>query len=143
MFAATKVTLACILAAAQLQHVPSVLVMALLKTEGGSVGGWTTNQDGSHDLGPMQVNDRTWVPRIAKMQFRGNKEAAARELIYDGCYNVEVGTYIFSLYLGEAKGNYGEAVGYYNSHTPVFANNYRRRFLRSLDNLIEDSQKQD
>src|ERR1700723_3612744 len=122
----------CLLHAATIQHLPDVLLMALLKTEGGTVGQWTTNTDGSHDLGPLQVNDRTWLQKLADMQFKGNDEVAARELIYDGCYNVEVGAYIFANYLNEANGDYGKAIGFYNSHTPYYADEYRRRFLHSL-----------
>ncbi len=110
--------------------------MGLLRTEGGTVGSWATNTDGSHDLGPMQVNDRTWVGKIADMQFGGDRETAARYLIYDGCYNVQVGAYIFGQYLDEAHGNYGIAIGYYNSHSPVQADLYRRRFLASLNSLV-------
>ncbi len=131
-----KVTVACILHAAVIQNIPSVLIMGLLKTEGGVVGSWTTNTDGSHDLGPMQVNDRTWVARIADMQFSGDREQTARYLIYDGCYNVQVGAYIFGLYLEEAHGDYGVAVGYYNSHSPLQADLYRHRFLQSLNSII-------
>ena len=133
------VTLACILHASVLQQIPDVLVMALLKTEGGTVGQWTTNTDGSHDLGPMQINDRTWLQKIANMQFSGNRQVAAQDLIYDGCYNVQVGAYIFAGYLKDANGDYGKAIGFYNSHTPLLADEYRRRFLESLKSLVHIS----
>jgi soluble lytic murein transglycosylase-like protein len=133
------VAMACILHAAAIQHVPGVLLLGLLKTEGGLVGSWTTNTDGSNDLGPMQINDRTWAQKIADMQFGGDREKATRYLIYDGCYNVEVGAYIFGLYLQEASGNYGVAVGYYNSHSPLQADVYRRRFLQSLNSLLAEN----
>lgn len=130
------VTLACVLQAASVQHVPPVVILSLMKTEGGRVGAWRTNENGSHDLGPLQINDRTWVPRLARMQFGGNQKEAEAALIYDGCYNVSVGAYIFHRYLEQAGGNIGVAVGYYNSHTPYFANRYRVAFLHSLDTFI-------
>ena len=133
------VTLACVLRAASLQHIPPVVILSLMKTEAGHVGGWTTNPNGSHDLGPMQINDQTWVPRIAKLQFGGHKREAEAALIYDGCYNVSVGAYIFRRYLNQAHGNYGLAVGYYNSHTPYYAHRYRVRFLHSLDQFVRQA----
>lgn len=132
-----SVTLACVMSAASLQHVPSVVVLSLMKTEGGRVGHWTTNSNGSHDLGPMQINDTTWVPRLARMQFHGNERKAEAALIYDGCYNVSVGAYIFRRYLDQAGGNLGVAIGYYNSHNPYYADRYRVRFLHSLDKFIK------
>lgn len=129
-------TMACIMHAASLQHIPSVVIFSLLKTEGGHVGSWTTNTNGSHDLGPMQVNDQTWVPKLANMEFGGDTRKAAAALIYDGCYNVQVGAFIFKKYLLEAGGNFGRAVGYYNSHDPYYANRYRQLFLHSLDAFI-------
>ncbi len=109
--------------------------MGLLKTEGGHVGGWTTNVNGSHDLGPMQVNDSSWAQKVADLQFSGNKTAAEAALIYDGCYNVEVGAWIYRQFLNEAHGDYGVAVGYYNSHNPEAADKYRILFLHSLMEL--------
>ena len=50
-----------------------------------------------------------------------------------------VGAYIFRRYLNQAHGNYGLAVGYYNSHTPYYAHRYRIRFLHSLDQFVRQA----
>ena len=128
-------TLACLLNGAALQSLPPEVMLGLLKTEGGQVGGWATNTNGSHDLGPMQVNDETWLHKLAEMQFAGNENAAKIALIYDGCYNVSVGAWIYRQYLNEARGNYAVAVGYYNSHSPGPADLYKQEFLHSLEAL--------
>jgi hypothetical protein len=135
MILVKPITMACLLAAASLQSLPPEVLLGLLKTEGGHVGGWTTNQNGSHDLGPLQINDEAWVRKIARMQFGGSETYAKVALIYDGCYNVNVGAWIYRQYLNEAGGDYGVAVGYYNSHEPQEADQYRLRFLHSLQTL--------
>ena len=129
------VTIACMVAAASLQSLPPEVMFGLYKTEGGHVGEWTTNTNGSHDLGPLQINDETWLTKIANLQFGGDKNKALAALLDDGCYNVNVGAWIFRQYLNEAGGDYATAIGFYNSHSPGAASTYRERFIQSLEAL--------
>ena len=129
------VTIACMMSAASLQALPPQVMFGLYKTEGGHVGQWTTNTNGSHDLGPLQINDETWLRKIADLQFGGDTQLALTALLDDGCYNVNVGAWIFRQYLNEAGGDYAAAIGYYNSHSPAPAAIYRQRFLHSLEEL--------
>lgn len=129
------VTIACMVSAATLQSLPPQVMFGLYKTEGGHVGQWTTNTNGSHDIGPLQINDATWLQKIADLQFGGDKDLAMNALLNDGCYNVNVGAWIFRQYLNEAHGDYATAIGYYNSHSPGPAASYREKFLRSLEEL--------
>lgn len=99
------------------------------------MGSWTTDPNASHDLGPMQVNDAAWVKRIAALQFGGNEADAEAALIYDGCYNVNVGAWIFRQDLDAANGNYFIAIGYYNSHNMAAADAYRLKFLQTWNRL--------
>jgi hypothetical protein len=126
------VTAACIEQASQIQHVPVPIILGFLKTEGGWVGASVGNTNGSHDLGPMQVNDDTWVPEMARLEFNGNERLARLFLQWNGCYNVQVGTWIFRQYWNEANGDTPKAIGFYNSHDPIAASNYRARFAHSL-----------
>lgn len=126
------VTIECVEQAANLQGVPLAVVLGLLKTEGGRIGSSTGNTDGSHDLGPMQVNDRTWGPVVARMHFGGDRAQALIALRDYGCYNIHIGTWIYKGYVQEAKGNLAEAIGLYNSHTPVKKLAYQRRFLQNF-----------
>lgn len=130
------VTYDCVMQAASLQRVPYQIVLGFLKTEGGKLGSEVRNMDGSYDLGPMQINDRTWLSKLAQLHFRGDV-AAARESVRDnGCYNVNVGMWIYKQYVDEADGNLAEAVGYYNSHTPVHKQAYQRRFASAFLSLF-------
>lgn len=132
----TPVTPSCITEAAESRHVPIDIILALLKTEGGRLGMVSTNRDGSHDLGPMQINDRTWVPRIAAIRFSGNQQLAYESLRDDGCFNILVGASIFQDYLAEARGNFAEAVGFYNSHNEPHKHEYQMRFARAYLQLF-------
>ena len=129
-------TAACVLQAAQLQSVPPHILLGLLKTEGGRVGGERTNRNGSKDLGPMQINDRTWIPQLARMHFGGDREATFAALRDHGCYNMHIGAWIFRQYLDEAKGNYAEAVGFYNSHNEAPKRAYQARFAQNFMQLF-------
>lgn len=82
--------------------------------EGGWVGAEITNSDGSHDLGPLQVNS-WWVPRLAALT--GQPERHIRHwLKQDACFNVEAARWIFLSGLA-TTGNYWKAVGVYHSPT--------------------------
>ena len=132
MSALIPVTAECLVQAAYYQKIPLPIILGLLKTEGGHVGGVSVNTNGSKDLGPIQINDRAWVPTLAKMHFGGDQEAAYEALRDNGCYNVHVGAWIFHQYVDEANGNLAEAVGLYNSHTPVHKQAYQRRFIQNF-----------
>jgi soluble lytic murein transglycosylase-like protein len=124
-----SITIGCFLSIASNYALPPSVLLGILRTEHGQVGHWSTNSNGSHDLGPMQVNDATWLKRVAELQFNGNKTRTETALIYDGCYNLNVGAWILRQYLNEADGNYFTAIGYYHSHNPAKANAYRVRFI--------------
>jgi hypothetical protein len=118
-------TLSCFLAAAAHQKIPAPIMWGLYSTEGGSIGSSSPNTDGSHDLGPMQINDLTWVKRIADLMFDGNQEIAREEIQWNGCFNAQVSAWIFHQYLNEDGGNLAMAVGHYNSHNPVSMARYQ------------------
>lgn len=117
----------CFIRASIRQHLPLSVLLALMKTEGGSSGVEHRNKDGSHDLGVMQVNDSFWLPRIAAMQFGGDLAAARRAVRDNGCYNVNVGAWIYRQALDEAHGDTVKAVGFYNTHTPDKMYVYQKR----------------
>lgn len=82
--------------------------------EGGWVGAQVPNTDGSHDLGPLQVNS-WWVNRVAQAVDR--PPAHVRYwLVNDACFNVDVARWIFINALS-LTGDYWKAVGVYHSPT--------------------------
>jgi hypothetical protein len=82
--------------------------------EAGWIGAEVRNTNGSHDLGPLQVNS-WWVPRIASIT--GRPEAHVRSwLRNDACFNAQAARWIFLSGLAATR-DYWEAVGVYHSPT--------------------------
>ncbi|MCE2580150.1 lytic transglycosylase domain-containing protein [Komagataeibacter sp. FNDCR1] len=127
----------CLFMAADAQKIPRSILAALMLTEGGHPGTEMPNRDGSHDLGVMQVNDRTWLNKVAYLLFDGDRAKARRELRDNGCLSLAVGAWIFRGYVDEAGGDYARAVGYYNSHTPVHMAAYQQRVRHNFVKLSQ------
>jgi hypothetical protein len=82
--------------------------------EGGWIGAEVRNTNGSHDLGPLQVNS-WWVPKIAALVGRPAGDVRVW-LQSDPCFNVGVARWIFLSAL-RTTGDYWRAVGVYHSPT--------------------------
>jgi hypothetical protein len=101
--------------------------------EGGWIGAEVANSNGSHDLGPLQINS-WWVPRIAIMVGQPSRHVRYW-LRYDACFNAEAARWIFLSALSTTQ-NYWKAVGIYHSPTDwrqrayvaKVANHLRQRF---------------
>lgn len=130
------VTADCIIQASQMHEVPVPIILGLLKVEGGRVGMESQNRNGSRDLGPMQINDRVWVPTLARLAFQGDQERARSALRDHGCLNIHVGAWIYRQQLQAARGDHVEAVGLYHSRTPDRKAAYQRRFAEHFTRLF-------
>jgi hypothetical protein len=82
--------------------------------EAGWIGAEIRNANGTHDLGPLQINS-WWVPRIARLLGRSPREVH-HWLRYDPCFNAQAARWIFLSGLA-ATGDYWKAVGIYHSPT--------------------------
>ena len=82
--------------------------------EGGWIGSAVLNTNGSHDLGPLQVNT-WWVPRIASLVGRP-PDHVRHWLRMDPCFNANVARWIFLKALAQS-GDYWQAIGIYHSST--------------------------
>ena len=78
----------------QLADIAQLLfAQALRDQEGGWIGSAVLNTNGSHDLGPLQVNT-WWVPRIASLVGRP-PDHVRHWLRMDPCFNANVARWIF------------------------------------------------
>ncbi|MBB3357057.1 MULTISPECIES: lytic transglycosylase domain-containing protein [unclassified Novosphingobium] len=93
--------------------------------EGGWIGAEVPNGNGSHDLGPLQVNS-FWVPKLSKLTGRTPGQVRGW-LISDPCFNVQAARWIFLSGL-HATGDYWKAVGVYHSPTA----SRQRRYTASV-----------
>ncbi|WP_371710963.1 lytic transglycosylase domain-containing protein [Novosphingobium sp. BW1] len=82
--------------------------------EAGWIGAEVENTNGTHDLGPLQINS-WWVPRIAELMGRSGPEVR-NWLRFDACFNVDAARWIFLAALRDT-GDFWRAVGVYHSPT--------------------------
>lgn len=113
--------------------------------EAGWLGAEVRNTNGSHDLGPLQINS-WWVPKIAAMVGRSQAEVRFW-LMHDPCFNAGAARWIF-LSAFQANGDFWKAVGVYHSPTVwrqkryalSVARHMRRRFGSGIFNPLEARQ---
>jgi hypothetical protein len=111
--------------------------------EGGWIGAEIRNRDGSHDLGPLQVNS-WWVPRIAGVTHK-RQDQVRYWLKNDACFNVETARWIFLSALRD-KRNYWTAIGAYHSekrskqdrYASAVSRHLRRRFGSKIFSGAQD-----
>lgn len=126
---------ACIQTAALRYHIPSTLLVGILKTEGGQVGQMHYNANGSYDMGPAQVNS-IWLPQLQAAGFTRS------DIINNSCINITVGAWILAQAMEGADplepADYWRHVGAYNSKTPE----YNRRYAAKVWKNIADAASQ-
>ncbi len=126
----TPLTAECVVRASSHFGVPIPVLLGILRVEGGRPGMESPNRNGSFDLGPMQINDRVWVPVLARLT--GGDHGVARAILRDnGCANMIFAAWIVRQHLN-ATGDLATAVGWYHSRTPVHMARYQEKFRQSL-----------
>lgn len=128
---------ACILEASEGRQWLEKTLWGLRDQEAGWIGAQVKNRNGTHDLGPLQVNS-WWVPKLAKLT--GRQTVHIRWwLVHDPCFNVRTARWIFLSALSETR-DYWKAVGVYHSpssrrqstYAANVANRMRARFGAQL-----------
>lgn len=113
--AATRAVDACIAFAAETFALDPLPLRVLRRTEAGQIGTVATNDDGSVDLGPMQINS-VHLPELARFgigyeDLRDNR----------GCANVLAAAYLFKRHLVAEHGDVAMALADYHSRNPRLA----------------------
>ena len=80
--------------------------------EGGWIGAQVPNGNGTHDLGPLQVNS-FWVPKLSRLTGRPPEQVRGW-LKSDPCFNVQAARWIFLSAL-RLSNDYWKAIGIYHS----------------------------
>ena len=126
----SKVLAACLILASQTYSVPPAVMVGILQVEGGKVGQQVgPNDNGSYDLGPMQINT-LWVPRLAKY-WGVDQQTAHRWIRDDACTNMGVSAWILKRHLNET-GSLSKAISYYHSRTPSLGYAYKNRVVAAM-----------
>ncbi len=139
----SKVFAACLMLAAETYAVPPHVLLGIYQVEGGRIGQEVgPNDNGSYDLGPMQINT-LWLPELAQ-QWGVTGPTARKWVRDDPCTNVGVAAWILRSHLDQT-GNLAQAIAHYHSRTPKFGTAYKGRVLKSMDRfgLIEVGQPGD
>jgi hypothetical protein len=126
----SKVLTACLILASQTYSVPPAVMVGILQVEGGRVGQQVgPNDNGSYDLGPMQINT-LWVPRLAR--YWGVSDTTAHRWIRDdACTNMGVSAWILRRHLNETS-SLSKAIAYYHSRTPSLGYAYKNRVVAAM-----------
>ncbi len=136
--ALNSVLATCLMMAAQTYNVPPAVMLGIMRVEGGRVGQAVgPNQNGTYDLGPMQINT-LWVKQLAG-HWNVSYNTAFTMIKDDPCINVSVAAWILRQRLNES-GNLTLAIAHYHSKTPKFGYVYARKVIgaiRQMD-LIQD-----
>jgi hypothetical protein len=118
---------------------PRLAMLLLLAQENTRVGACgPKNANGTVDCGPAGVNSNE-VARLARDLGvpQGWLQQRVRD---DGCLNVAIGALIFTEKLQAAGGETWDAMGRYNSATPVFKNQYQQELGKRLREAMAAAQ---
>ncbi|MCB1530369.1 MAG: lytic transglycosylase domain-containing protein [Rhodospirillales bacterium] len=134
----TKILAACLMLAAQTYAVPPAVLVGIYQVEGGAVGQSVgPNDNGSYDLGPMQINT-VWLPDLARRW--GVSERTARRWVKDDpCTNMGVSAWILRTHM-EETGSLSKAIAHYHSRTPRYGYAYKSKVVTAMrrKGLIRD-----
>lgn len=126
----SKIFASCLLLAAQTYSVPPAVLLGIYHVEGGKVGQEIgPNDNGSYDLGPMQINT-SWLPDLAS-RWNVNEATARRWVRDDPCTNVGVSAWILRRHLNET-GSLPGAIAHYHSRTPKYGTVYRTKVIKAM-----------
>ncbi|MCX7124046.1 MAG: lytic transglycosylase domain-containing protein [Gammaproteobacteria bacterium] len=122
-----EVPVACINQAAEEYQVPAPLIMAIVLTENGKIGTESRNENGTYDLGIMQINS-SWADTFEKQGY------SLDDITYNSCKNIDMGTLILSNCL-KKNPNIVEAIGDYHSHTPYYNLTYADKVMAKYNQI--------
>ncbi len=115
---------ACFEEAASRYQIPSILLKAISRVESaGNPNALNRNQDGSFDIGHMQINSR-WLPKLSHFGI-------SRERLWDPCTNTLVGAWILAQNVNRI-GYSWNAVGAYNAASPDKRDRYARKISDAM-----------
>ncbi len=117
----------CVLDAARVSGMPAAALFAILATEDGKTGEALSNQNGTWDMGPFQVNT-VHLNELAAMGI--SPDAVLR----DGRVNAYAAAWLLRKEY-RRTGNLWRAIGTYHSRTPHRRDAYIRRVKSNLERL--------
>lgn len=87
------------------------------------------NDNGSYDLGPMQINT-IWITLLAD-KWGVEEDTAYRWVRDDPCTNMGVSAWILRTHMNET-GSLSKAIAYYHSKTPQYGYPYKGKVVSAM-----------
>ena len=125
--------------AAQTYSVPPAVLVGIYQVEGGTTGQAVgPNNNGTYDLGPMQINT-VWIPELAK-KWGVSEAIATRSVRDDACTNMGVAAWILRSHMNETR-SLSQAIAHYHSRTPRYGYAYKGRVVKAMrrQGLLKES----
>lgn len=124
----------CIRTVAKNYGMSELPLQIIYRMEGGTVGEISRpNSNGSHDIGPMQINS-WWLPKLAEAGI------SYEDLRDDACINVLVAAWIYTQEFRRTK-DVAKAIAAYHSRTPVHQARYLAKVSEHLDRMIAEAER--
>lgn len=125
----------CIELAAKAYKIDPLPLQVIRKVEAGQPGTVSRNDNGTEDLGPMQINT------IHLETFKGFGISYADLRDNTDCKNVWAAAFLYRKHLNAQGGNVAMAIAYYHSRTPKFAYRYLGLVKSVIDKEIRVRQQ--
>lgn len=113
-----RMRVTCSIQAARRFELPADLMLAIAEQEGGQVGQWVRNKNGSYDIGPMQFNT-TYLASLERFGITPKDVAA------DGCYPYQLAAWRLRRHVDRDDGDVWTRAANYHSRTPIHNARYR------------------
>lgn len=113
----------CSISAAAKYEIPANIVLAVAEKENGKPGQWVRNDNGTHDVGPLQFNT-AYLRQLASYGITPADVAAA------GCYPYDLAAWRLRQHITKDQGDLWTRSANYHSRTPRFNEVYRADLMR-------------
>ena len=107
---------------------PAKLIISVLEIERGKVGQIVKNNNGTYDIGPMQINS-SWLTTLKQYGI------SQSDIQYNACKNIQVGTWILSKMIANGK-DLSKGIGNYHSHTENLNKHYTEMVKMNYTKLL-------
>lgn len=116
----------CSISAAARYQIPANILLAVAEKEGGKPGQWVRNQNGTHDVGPMQFNT-AYLKDLARFGITPDDVSTA------GCYSFNLAAWRLRMHIRNDKGDIWTRAANYHSRTAEHNAVYRADLMRRAD----------
>src|SRR5687767_4981840 len=120
LFKIEPASIQCVMQTADYYNIPANALLAIVSNESGKNGHAIVNNNGTYDLGHMQINTSTYASELAFMNI------SLEDIQWKGCLNVYAASYLVANRLNEnASLDFWTKLANYHSRTPFYNARYK------------------